>query len=453
MHPLAIMTLVARDISCDRTRNAPVDKIQVVEAMDGSSSFNRQYEALYREVLYMDAQANSSSGVASTQLAEKKMRTLDEMVRLCALHGQSEYQRLCERARTLHVGKLADVVNSDIVAAVTRSTTNSRRTASCVGAGNDSSRVADVDVGAKMKKECSGRNRLANVEAETLDQVNDKKVAEKYSQFDRVFVKLETMTRLRDEDSKKYPRQSSVIITVTECKANSGGGNRTKLQRPEEKRRDATLVVIRSAGSSMLRDGTLRSALLAAVEKLSACKDERSRGDDEALQQQDRFHVRGSLFDVAVAFDWKTYFQHVFGQQPNSTHQTGEEDTRHGEWEGKKRARTAGASLHPEEHVDARTVCSYPISSPTPLMSLYTLLPPPPFFSYLHPSTRGMTYTGMPVAENGVGGLVFGGTMSSANQEASVGSQQEEVVAHDEIARQQLSLPGSTQHGASANRM
>jgi hypothetical protein len=248
--------------------------------MDGLNSFNQQYEALFAEVLYMDAQQNNLTGAAHSQLVAKKKRTLDEMVQLCAAHGRSDYQRQCERVRTLHVARFRNSVAEGSAGI----TTNSVGTVRSCGAGNNTNCGFDGNVNNEMKKEGSGRNRLVNVEAETLDQVNDKKVSEKSCQLDRVFVKLERMTTLRGEDSNKYPRQSSVIITVSECKANAGGGNRTKLQSAEQKRREATLVVIRSTGRSMIRDGTLRSALSAAVEKLSTCNEERTGSGDEILQ-------------------------------------------------------------------------------------------------------------------------------------------------------------------------
>ena len=123
------------------------------------------------------------------------------------------------------------------------------------------------------------------------------------------------MTTPRGAETANYPCQNSVVITISECNPNSGGGNRTNSVSVEEKRRKATLVVVRSMDSSMLSNGTLKSALAAVAEKLKGWNDEDAGGDYEILKRQDRYNIDGSPFDVAVALDWKSYHRHVFGEE------------------------------------------------------------------------------------------------------------------------------------------
>jgi hypothetical protein len=231
-------------------------------------------------------------------LAAKKTGILDEMLRLCLLYGLSELAYACECARASHFLLFP---NSVAIAAMMPS------------AGSY------VSGGSSCKRGC--KNRLANVAPETPDQMIDKKVAEKCRQIDRAYVQLETMTTPTGSDARNYPRHNSVLITISECKPNSGGGNRTKPDSVEQKRRDGTLVVIRSMDSSVLKDGTLKNSLAAALEKLKVWNDEHKGGDYNMLNRQDRFHIECSPFDVAVALDWKTYYQHVYTEESSFVRQ------------------------------------------------------------------------------------------------------------------------------------
>lgn len=263
--------------------------------MDGTNNVAGQYNALQTELKYVDEQMNTSVGIAQIELAAKKMRILDDIVQLCEKSRLPELARQWGIARRLHVRRFPSCV---VECSVTGSVANS------LGSSHN-----------EGKKERRAKGRLANVPPETPDQVNDKKVSEKCCQLDRVYVQLETMTTPRGEKRKNFPRQHSFVVTVSECYPNSGGGNRTKAEAAEDKRRNGTLVVMRSVGSSMLEDGTLGSAILALAEKLKVWNDGRRGGDYDILQRQDRVDVKGLPFDVAVALDWTTYFRHVFTEE------------------------------------------------------------------------------------------------------------------------------------------
>lgn len=283
--------------------------------MGGTNNVAGHYDALQTELKHVDAQMNRSVGMAQMELAAKKTRILNEIIQLCASSGLPELARQWEIARSAHFRRFSISVAEGAVA---DTAANPDFAVVASGAGNETGAVSLASSHNKRKNECTAKARLANVAPETPDQVNDKKVAEKCCQLDRVYVQLETMTTPRGEKINKFPRKHSFVVTVSECYSNSGGGNRTKVEAAEEKRRNGTLVVMRSADNSMLEDGTLTSAVLALAEKLKAWKDERTGGDFDILQRQDRYEVKGLPFDVAVALDWNTYFRHLFTEELSS---------------------------------------------------------------------------------------------------------------------------------------
>ena len=199
---------------------------------------------------------------------------------------------------------------------------------------------------------------------QTPNQVNDKKVAEKTGQVDRAYVQLETMTTPTREDALNYPRQNSFFITITECTPNSGGGSRTKSISIGEKRRDRTCVVIRSMNNSMLADGTLQKALFAAYEKLRICNNGQTRANQEhtwnnyhLLQQPENFDVESLRLDVAVALDWVTYYEHIFGKGKNHHKEQYRSAATQG---GSELSSSAVAPPHPQAFLQAVMAQSYP---------------------------------------------------------------------------------------------
>lgn len=286
--------------------------------MDGQSiDFVRRYNALNAELMYVDAQLTASVGALRAQLAARKTQILSEMVQICVAQGCTELAYHCECARSSHTARFPIRVDQ---AAGIASDSCSLSVAPCASREN------------KARVECSSKYRLANVAPKTPDQVNDKKVAEKSSQVDRAFVQLETMTTPVDENSSNFPRHNSFILSVSECNPNCSGGNRTKSDFVEEKRRNGRVVVIRSTDNSMLADGTLESALLAAAQKVKTWNEQRLRGSNHMMCQQDRLSVKGSPYDVAVALDFETYYKHLFTDELSFLRHHEKTVTSHG-WE------------------------------------------------------------------------------------------------------------------------
>ena len=274
--------------------------------MNGSSSGWQQYDALHKQVAALDVDLQSSSGAAQVRIAKEKERVLERMMCVCALHGFTEAAQVCDMVRSYNMRFLKE---RD---ANTSLSSNSRIDGKSLDDGDTKLAVFDSTSSNKRKMESSGRSRLANVPPKTPDQVNDKKVAEKSGQMDRAYVQLERMTTLTGEDENICPRQNSVIITISECNPNKGGGKRTKGLRAEEKRRERSLVMVRATDSSMLRDGTILTALIAAVEKLKIRMEQVNKREYRMLEKKEQFDIGGISVDVAFAFDWRAYHRQVF---------------------------------------------------------------------------------------------------------------------------------------------
>ena len=367
-----------------------------MDSLNSVATALRTYDRCRYDLYKIDDQLWSSTGATQLQLARQKTELLSQMLRICLTHGFSDYARQCECSIASHFANFPGLsVGTALSPTVASSFPASRHAVARSFAGEPVS-----DNGSNIiNSEYRGKGRLANVAPRTPDQVNDKKVAEKCFQVHKAYAQLEKMTTPVGEDRKKFPRFNSFIVSVSECNPNSGGGNRTKPDSAEGKRRDRTLVVIRSMDGSMLRDGTLRRALSAGVEKLNSWDSAWAGDFCDGIQQQERFDVEGAHFNVAVALSWENYHQHLFTDNLVPAHKK-----RTGRSNGTRTNSAASLDIAEERAAVSSTVPAATLALP----SLSSLPPISGWVPHSAASGSGMMY----------GGVLPAGTYSSGIGEA-----------------------------------
>ena len=168
----------------------------------------------------------------------------------------------------------------------------------------------------------------------------------------------------------------------------------------------------------MLADGTLESALCSALEKLQTRNKLWNRGDYEVLQEQDRFYVKGSPFDVAVALDWKTYHRHVYTEKCSTVGQKREKRTN-----GETKNGVASLAAR-SEGIDTEDRAF--VASSIPLPPLYSVPYSSVLPSELFPLSSGATHPAMLAPGLLVDGVVSAGIPPYRTQELSSGIQRQE---------------------------
>ena len=288
--------------------------VKIMDVGEIGSVVVGRHGVLTRELMLVDAQLSTATGSEQTRLSRRRSEILGEMVQLWILQGYPDIARHLEEQRSAPL--------TGTVALTTES--EQRGGSEWVGNVEEAGALRmheneETDVsenGAKKRKhDEGGRGRLANVAPQTPDQVNDKKVIEKSWQVDRAYVQLETMTTPESEEGKNFPRHNSVIITVTECRANVGGGNRTRVQSLEGKRRYHTVAAMRTTRNSMTADGTMKAALFAAAKKMTKAESMARANYWEELERQEPINVGVIRLAVSVALSWKVQQRNAFREE------------------------------------------------------------------------------------------------------------------------------------------
>ena len=283
--------------------------------MDVGSGLAGRHGLLSTELLFLDAGLFSlSSGPEKTRCAVRKAQILREMRQLWILQGKMEVARHCESLMSEHAKQYPEVRSEDRVEVDADFVVGVDGVCGGGDAGSAEGR-SGTNKEKEGKNETVGRSRLANVPAVTPDQVNDRKVQEKSCQLDRAYAQMETMTTPTSKEGRRFPRHNAVIITASECKPNTGGGNRTRAQSAEGKRRYRTVVTMRATECSMIADGTMKNAILAVVAKMNAAENDRTVSYWESLERQDAYEVGGIRFVASGTLSWKTHQRHVFGEE------------------------------------------------------------------------------------------------------------------------------------------
>ena len=282
------------------------------------SSLADRQQALSRDLGIVDATMRFTTGPEQAQLAQRKTAMLREMAMLWNARGCPEEAQYCEGQRLAHMTQFPVCASANELYFPAESAGVARRNFDAGAAENAADRKESEGTGKKRKNDVVAKSRLANVAPVTAAQINDKKVVEKLCQVDRGYTQLETMTTATTEEGKNFPRQNSILITITECRRNVGGGNRTGAQFAKGKRRYRRVLTVRTGKSSMMRDGTFRRGLAALVEVMRRAEVD-CKGDTERyweiMQKRCKATVEANRYVLSATLDWETQQELLFGDE------------------------------------------------------------------------------------------------------------------------------------------
>ena len=157
-----------------------------------------------------------------------------------------------------------------------------------------------------------------------IRQLNDKDVGKKFSQMQTVYGNLETMTTVPTDRTvpafnglRDIPEQHTFLITISEGRPNSAGGNQSAIT-VGEKRLEYPVISIRTTENKHLESGQIAHIFEAAWRRFAINRSE-FLTDHKKLERPVSINAGGVVYKVLGTTDPnKNYRTHFNGDPPAS---------------------------------------------------------------------------------------------------------------------------------------